>query len=125
VSFVVRNAFDKLVISECDHLYKSRSFGCLLVRDHSCLKMPKRKDTMILEKQLFLPSIWEGFYGHFHTIRSLIFYSEEDYSKVHNIQDSCQSSHEWMSQQIHPKARPLMRRKTEKNPRTSVRTLNV
>jgi len=117
VSFVVRNAFDKLVISECDHLYKSRSFGCLLVRIIRVLKIPKRKDTMILEKQLFLPSIWEGFYGHFHTIRSLIFYSEEDYSKVHNIQDSCQSSHEWMSQQIHPKSQTINAQKNRKKPK--------
>ena len=43
-------------------------------------------------------------------------YREKDYSQVENIQDSCQSSQEWTSQQVHPKV---------KNPRATSQTLQA
>jgi len=49
---------------------------------------------MILEKQV-LPV----------NLGSPSFYREKDYSQVENIQESCQSSQEWTSQQVHPKVR--------------------
>jgi len=72
-----------------------------------------KTSAMILEKLLFLPSIWEGIYGHFQTIWSPLFYSKEDNSQVENIQDSCQSSLEWTSQQIHPRIMTVKLPKTQ------------
>ncbi len=61
---------------------------------------------MILEKQFLLPSIWEVYQGHFQTMWSPSFYSEEVYSQVEDIQNRRESSQEWTSHQIHPKIRP-------------------
>jgi len=57
------------------------------------LTQNQRENTseIILEKQLLLP-VNQGLQGHFQTFGSPSFYSEEDYSREKNNQDSWLSS---------------------------------
>ena len=51
------------------------------------------------------------------------FYSEKNYSQVENIQDSCQFSQEWKSQQVHHKVRLCSAQRNCKTPREASRIL--
>jgi len=97
------------------------AFRCLLI----WLTMPKRKDiSNDLTEAIVAINLRRG---HFQTILSPLFYSNEDNSQVENIQDNCQSSQEWTSQQIYPKVRlcTVQRNCRKPNNYTSVNMLNV
>ena len=75
-----------------------------------------KTSVMILEKQLLLPinlgRVIRPFTNH---LESIILQRERLFTSG-NIQDSCQSSQEWTSQQVHPKV---------KKPRATSQTLQA
>ena len=81
---------------------------------------------MILEKQLLLPhqsgkgqKVISKLFGVHHSIK------RKKYSQVENIQDSCQSSQELTSQQVHLKVRLLNAQPNCKTRRAQSQTLEA
>ena len=111
-----------MIISKCEHRYRSSikvfavcwsgAFRCVLTQCQG-----GKTSAMTLEKQLFLPSVWEESYCHLQTFWSPSFYSEEVCSQMEDCQNGYKSSQEWTSQQIHPNIRPCNAQKNSRQPK--------
>ena len=76
---------------------------------------------MTLEKQLLLPiNLGRVIRPYPNYLESIILERERDYSPVENIEDSCQSTQEWTSQQVHPKVRVCNAQKNCKKPKSYI-----
>jgi len=86
--------------------------------------MPRRKDISndLIEAIVTAHQSGKG-YKAISKLFGVHYSAEKEYSQVENIQDSCQSSQEWTSQQAHPKVKnPIV---TSQTLQASVSMLNI